>query len=379
MSDGWKKHYTSLRDFMQMHPDIVIEPSRIAIPKSIKNDFYALFNAARKAFIENKYPNILNDCLPLINGYKKIKENIIHVLELEKMTIDLPLDRFMVSPIDELSVDLFHPIFDLLKGKIDLDYFEITCSEVISNSFQSFFKSGYELWVMLSLIQMLEPEKMLAVSMRQPGDVGKAVYMSDQHGIEVPPPQESKYLNIDMTRKAPLMLPDIIISSKLINKYISFRQQFNNSLTNATNTSDSREWIPLESDMENNGSILIYIDSNPDNLALVGDTKKICRPDILMQCICEDSWANHKRIEAIYLNTNNLCPKLGSYIITPKDVPFDICRRVLGEEPEVKYPEKRLSTACKCKPAVNVLVGNFDSSQLLPVMDMIIENNDVLR
>ncbi|MDD4230522.1 MAG: hypothetical protein PHG45_03935 [Dehalococcoidales bacterium] len=369
MSDKWQEYYSRLNTFIDSHTDIVVEPSRVVIPQSVRIEYYEHFNNVRKAFIREKHPNTTSDCLPLINEYKKTRDNVIQILELEKMTIDASLERFLINPVEELMVDLFHPLFDLLKGKIDFDYFESLCSDAITKSLHSYFKSGYELWVMLSLVQMLEPEKLLSVSMRQPSDVGAVVYLSDKNGIEVPPPAETKRLCIDITRKAPLMVPDLIIHSKILGKYISFRQQFNNSLTNATNASEAREWIPLESGIVNTGSILIFTAGDPVELALVGDAKKTCRPDIIIECRTTDDWYKINGNHNIDLNNKKILnPKFGSYIVTPRDIPSEIDIKDSTLEPTVKGLSDQFGEGSHIKPSGDVLVIGFDSSNLAPII-----------
>ena len=59
MSYEFLEAYGKLTGFTAKHPEIEIGDSVTSIPESVRPDFYGLFNAARDAFVHEKFP----DCL----------------------------------------------------------------------------------------------------------------------------------------------------------------------------------------------------------------------------------------------------------------------------------------------------------------------------
>ena len=61
MQERFRGAYAALTDFIAAHPGIEIGRSVTSIPEEVRGEFYALFNAARCAFLADAFPGWLSD------------------------------------------------------------------------------------------------------------------------------------------------------------------------------------------------------------------------------------------------------------------------------------------------------------------------------
>lgn len=141
---------------------------------------------------------------------------------------------------------LFDPLFDLLKGKIDAEAFEQYASRDIEATFGDLYRLGYEKWVALSLVKLLEADKTFNVTPPKP-EFGEVDDEDVPIGREeaVPPPQEARNLSFEHERFYSFIVPDFIIHSTKINQYVAIRTELGKAVSTAQNVSEKREWYYL--------------------------------------------------------------------------------------------------------------------------------------
>jgi len=61
MSEKWLQKYSELTEFVKRHSEIVIKSDSVSIPANIRPDFYKLFDSVRLAFLEEKYPDFIDN------------------------------------------------------------------------------------------------------------------------------------------------------------------------------------------------------------------------------------------------------------------------------------------------------------------------------
>jgi hypothetical protein len=374
MSNNWRQSHKALTDFIAGHPEIKIEPGHIYIPDTVRPEFYRQFDNIRIGFIEDEFPALLRDSRSLSQSYNKVEVEVIKQLALSEIVYaSSSYKRFLGSPIEELMRELFDPLLDLVKGKINADVFQAEASQRIQHAFEYLYRWGYEKWVNLSLVKLMQADKTFQVTVREDLTI-EEIHLSKAKE-EVPPPQTSDRISFFHGLDALFMVPDFIVHSPRLNTFMSLRSQVGESYAEVTNPSEKRTWDPFDviTDIygfpfrdldvhERHGSrlifldfTLIYVDDNLKNLALVADKKKICRPDLVVECKQKD-WYKGKGLEQIKLDHATLKPTFGTCIITSDPVPEDIIEE-LGE-------------------GIHVLNVGFDQSRLNQIITLINEGKN---
>ncbi len=353
MSNVWQKAHTELTDFVAEHSEIEIGASRVRIPESVRPEFYRLFNTVRTAFIEEKVHGLLNEGRLLSENYLKAEHEVVRVLGLEDVSMEADLLRFLHDPINQLIRGLFGPLFDLLKGRIGIEKFEATASKNIEASSRILYIAGYEKWIALSLIKLFEADKLFQTTPREFATDEEEVIMRASSPEEpVPAPQESKRLLFKYEATATLTVPDLIVYSAKVNRYIATRSQIGEAFGTTTDTGDKMEWYPLDSVVTlESGLTLVYMADDPKEISLVADAQKICRPDFIIECREQKDWFEKEGLERVRLHHNSLKPKLGTYIVSKETV----------QEQDLE----------ELGVGIHILTVGFDSSKLAPIVNSI--------
>ncbi len=360
MLNSWQEEYQRLTDFVARKPQVGIAESVVTIPRDVRPEFYRLFDTVRVAFIEEKLSDPFNEAATLSQNYLKAEQEVTELLGLDDILIATGLRRFLRDPRDGLIKGLFDPLFDLLKGKINAEAFEQGVSRNIEASFRDFYRLGYKKWLALSLVKLLEADRSLEVSVPslylgpQDGERGSSV-SDEEH--PVPPPKELKHLSFKHEQSSTLTVPDFIVHSAKINRYFALRSEFRAAAAvwTASNASEHREWYPLDCVVALRlGSTLIYVADNPEEISLVADAEKICRPELIIECREQKDWYEKEGLEKVKLHHDILKPRLGTYIVSREQVP-DVGQ--LGD-------------------SIHILTVGFDQSKLEPIISSLMKQED---
>ncbi len=315
MPNYWQKEYDKLIDFIKKHAEVRLQKDGICLPGSVRPQFYQLFDNVRTALIEERMPDLLDLAFVLSQNYLEVEQKIVKLLSLSDISMNPSLSRFLHDPLDQIRREVFDPLFDLLRGLIDITGFETKSTKSIRAAFWPLYRLGYEKWVILCLSGFLEPTKSFGFTMQD-------FALADAHksgGIikgESPKPEESKRILFNYDMESSFIIPDLLFYSAKINKYVAIRSQIGEGIGTATNTYKSRNWYSLNSLATIRPNLtLVYIANNPEEISLVADAKVICRPDLLILCEAQ-SEMRHDQIFEIQLQYENLKPALGAYIIT---------------------------------------------------------------
>ncbi len=386
MSNSWCQAHRALTDFIAEHTEIEIGASEVEngvsvvrIPENIRSEFYRLFNAVRAEFVEEKLTDLVNEAKSLSEEYTKLEGRIIKLLDLEKISLAVNLHRFLHNPFDELVRELLDPLFDLLKGKIDVTAFEQVSSKKTRDSFRNLYRSGYEKWVALSLVELLEADKLFRVTPREFRSVYDRLFTGSASSIEeVPVPEESSRLSLDRGLITTLKAPSFIVHSAKANKYVALGSEIGEALVTAENASEAREWYHLDSiAVFTSGSTLIYLADKPEEISLIADVKKICRPDLIIECEGNKDWYGVERMEKIKLQHNALKPILGTYVVSRKPMPEKAYKYLmLKESVSPTLGEEKPEQGDARHTGIHILTVGFGQSKLAPIIDAFIRNTD---
>jgi hypothetical protein len=363
MSGTFRQACADLADFMTKHPEIEIGESVTSIPENVRPDFYALFNAARHAFIAESFPGCLSRAGLLQQEYCKAAQEASQWLSFEDGPVVSKCGRFLNDPKDSLARELFDPLFDLLKKRETPGTFEQRASSGIEALFPVVHRGGYEKWAVLSLANLLEVQKAYRVPIRdlQPGDRAKSSTYAPME--EVPAPVESTNFYFSQSPKAIFAAPDFIVRSGKLNKFIGFRSEFKEGLYNALNASMDREWIHIDADLLillEGGLTLVYTSETPASIALVGDVAKFCRPDLVLWCVDSRTLTRKEALEKMARADKRLSPAKGVFVIANEPWP---------ESAEADEAQTLNAPAEGASPRIRILTAGFDSSRLMPVVE----------
>lgn len=358
MSNSWLEAYGELRDFVAKRPGIKIDMGMIAIPGDVRPDFYRLFDTVRLAFVEQNFPDLLDKAGRLSEGYTKAEGEVVKALGLDGISMQVDLLRFLHDPKNQLTRGLFHSLFDLLKGKIDIETFGKEASGNIKVPFRNLYQSGYQKWVALSLVKMLAADRGFDVTVPslEMDDRGQVIRPGPELIPEIKP-LESKHLTFRHEKLATFIVPDFIVHSTLINRYVAFRSESGTAMWTAPKFNDKREWYPSDSIKARYESVhlkpafCIYVDDTPESLALIADQERVCRPDLIIECVEQEGWYQEEGLETVKLHHDILKPKLGTFIASKEPVPEHILEELAGE----------------CR----LLVVNLDQSKLDSIIDVL--------
>jgi len=350
MSKSWQKVYLTLTNFIAKHPDVEIEASHIRLPESVRPEFYMMFNNVKTAFIKQKIPDLLNDTQIIGKNYIGIERELIKLNNLESISVTPAIYRFLHDPIDGLGRDLFDLLFDLLKKNIDNKTFEERALVNIKAAFESLYQIGYEKWVILSLMKLFETDKLFQVSTRE--FYTHEFRLNFLEKMIVPRPQESKNLLFKHNREiVAFTVPDLLVHSTKVKKYISLRSQIGEAFSIASDASENREWYPIDSIKDLvTGLTLVYLADSHDDISLVADAEKICRPDLIIECRGQNGWYQKEILEKIKLHRDTIKPRLGMFIVS--------------REPVLEYGNKELGEG------IQLLSVGFDQTKLEPIIMM---------
>lgn len=355
MSNSWRQAYTQLTDFIAAHPEIEIGQNVTNLPGNSRPEFYQRFNAVRTILIEEKLPVLLGESQLLSNSYITIEKEVINSLGLSDLIMDLRLNRFLHDPMDELIRGLFDPLFDLLKANISIENFEQKAMQIVANSSRFLYQEGYEKWAILSLVKLLKADKLYQVTTRKFGSSEEQTRMRDGQSKEpVPPPKESKRLQFRDDPEAIFIVPDLIVKSTGANGHVGFKSRRGKAVAKAVNASEKRKWYPIDSvaPMISNMT-LVYLAENPEDISLVADVERICKPDIIIFTRELEKWCENEGLNAIRSCHYSLKPALGTYVIS---------REAVAEKKDEEHDEDIhiLSVGldhCKLEPIVSALIN----------------------
>ncbi len=319
VSNSWRKAYGQLQVYISKNSDIAIDAGSVAIAEDFRADFYRLFDTVRTLVVKEYFPDLLEESELLSRQYVKAEKDVFETCGIESIVTDTGLGKFLHHPASGLSRRLFDPLFDLLKSKITTEDFESGLSKTIEETFDLYYRVGYQRWVQLSMVTMLEADSFFEVTLRKPGS--KEIIKQTPSLENVPSPVKTNRLSFKQDSAPIFVVPDFIFRSGRKNRYVAVRSALTGALRNASSTSEKREWYPVKSIPEfDPDAIFIYVGQSPKEISLVADMTKICRPDLILFCREKKNWFEKNGSEKFKKITDGLKPKSGIYVISRDDI-----------------------------------------------------------
>jgi len=314
MSDIFGQAYEDLLIFIRNNPEIEIQEFATSIPEHVRREFYLRFNAARKAFVDERFPGLLPRAAELQQNYAEAERDLAGFIVWEETPETNRIQRFLYDVSDGMIRELFDPLFDLLKGKESLDGFVQTGTAKISANWPALFQGGYEKWVVLTLVNLLAPDRLLRVDARPLKQGERAKSAAYAPWDDVPPPLDAKDFYFSQPRNAVLSVPDFILHSIKLNRFIGFRSEFRDGLYKGLNPSQKRDWLPLDTDLQlllESGPTLVYVADEPEQIAMIADATRFSRPDLIMLCLDTKETERERALEMLGRMDERIVPRIG--------------------------------------------------------------------
>jgi hypothetical protein len=352
MSQNWLEIHATLSDFIKTHSEITIEPGQVRIPDNQRLEFYQLFDRLRMVFIQDKTPDIIQKAEKLSQLYMQVENEVTGMLDLEKISMMPGLERFLHAPYDQLRRSMYDPLFDWLKKKIDAVMFESIATQNIRSSFTSMYQPGYEKWVSMALIKLLEADELLRVI---PPDC--SMYEAHKRGgivkEKINSPEKSGSIAFEFISDTSYNTADWIIHSSKTGKYVSSRCQFGNPFGIITNASEKREWLPANSIPSlGTGLLLLCQDDDSRKISLFSDSNRVCRSEVVLVCYASEGWFEKEGMQKAMYYHQNLRPPLGTFVIS------------IGKIPQINPEEK--------PEGITMLETGLNPDRLRPVIDVLL-------
>ncbi len=336
MSNSWRSRYEALGAFVDAQPLVEIEENIVSIDETVRDEFYRKFNDVRRAFLAQHYSGWLDEAQFLSARYGKIEAQLRQLLQLKAVMMPVALQRFLSDPMHQAVRDLFDPLFELLQGKIEIEQFEEEAQERVQASFRDFYQRGYVKWFILNLVEYVDPEKIFEVPLPKPTSK-QLIKHRDDVRTNVPFPRETDTLQFEVDRKDILLAPDFIVRSKRLERYVAFRTEMGKALWRASYHSEKRQWFVISALLEKYGyaqlkpDLLLYIGDKLEDVSLVADCEKLCRPDVAVFFLDQlDSEEERvvRKMESIRLAHDILNPLKGTFIFARDHLPESVDNRL---------------------------------------------------
>jgi hypothetical protein len=363
MVDTFAQAYEHLTEFIGSNPEIEIRESVTSVPADVRAEFYRRFNAAREAFVAQKFPLLLERAMTLQENYAEAEGQVAGLIEWEDTPEASHAQRFLRNVMETMARELFDPLFDLLKGRESIGSFGEKSAQKISEHWPALFRAGYEKWTVLSLIKMLEPDRALRVDVRSLRHGERAKSADQAPWDDAPVPEESNRYFFAQPRNAILTVPDLIVRSARLNRFVGIRSEFREGLYKALNPSQEREWLPLDTNLLfllESGLTLVYLAEEAQQIALIADANRLCRPDLVVWCVDSLNLAQSDAREKANAIEQHLNPRMGTFVVGTD---------AWLESVEPDKNEEAQSIGNGINARVRFLTAGFEASRLLPIVD----------
>jgi hypothetical protein len=374
LSNSWKGAYAELGSFIARNPGIKISANSIDIPGDIRPDFYNLFGTVRLAFLEEKFPSLLDEARTFSQSFISVEREVTKLLGLADISVPTHLKQFLYEPINYLKGRLWNLLFHLLKGKIETGIFEQEASVIIEESFRSYYRLAYKKWVALTLVKLLASDKAFSITPPEVETKDDDIQVDIR---KVPDPIESNHLSFNDEEVFSLVVPDFIVHSAKINRYVAITTEIVRAVYKATDITEKREWFSINNiGINYNGEVLlkpdltICIDDNAKDICLIADMDRICRPDLIIESVVQKSWLDKMGLYRIKLCHDTFKPKLGTYVVSKEPLSGEVIKEFASQQATQK------STGEPVSEELHALTVGLNQSLLAPIINVLMNSKN---
>jgi len=375
MTQNWKEAYGRLEEFVKANPRIRIEQRVTVIPAESRDEFYALFDEARLAFVGEKMPTVWNEAHQLSAGYLAAAGSL-KVPGVTGIKTTPELDRLLTDPARGLVRPLFNPLFDLLKGKLSHQEFEFGAQEAVGLYIGQLLKQGYQKWVILSLAGLVGPDRVSDMPWDDIHEHCFELQPDQKRGFteySVPRPRDAGQITLGHEGEGPsFLLADIIVHSPHSGLWITLADDLTDASWAAKNPTTARQWLTLRSKGQDQKPLaywpdmVAYVDPRVENIGLIGDFSSLLRPDVIIECFTSPDWYRQGGLARVRRDHERFQPIRGTFIVSRYPVPQE-AHAELAPAPAAEAAEGEAAEA----PVQDIFIleAGYEAPRLAPVLE----------
>jgi hypothetical protein len=307
MNSNWKENCASLQRFIADNPGIVINATEISIPQNLRDEFYRRFDEVRTAVVEAHCTDLPVDIDALCKHFLQIEKEVIALLGIEGVTMPMDLFSFLHTPKEGLSRIIYNRLFDLLQGKTPVEAFENQSAEDLKTSSAELYRLGYEWWVGLVLIKLLEPDKAFGIDL----DDEYKPFLTDL-----------KEISFGRQAHHPTMrIPEFVLHSRKLDKLVAVKM----TIAREIETYFSELKAPVRPKKRTGDTsfaldarvMLLSFMAGPQEIPIIADTydRTLTSPDYMVECITGEEILDPGALEQVRLRLETMRPKVGMSLI----------------------------------------------------------------
>jgi hypothetical protein len=338
----WKQKYKLLEEYVKANSEICIHANEVSIPEQLREHFYKLFDDIRNAFIDPVYSSLPFEMDALRKNYARSEKELLRTLKLERIDLPVDLSSFLSNPKKGMQRWLYNRLFEMIQGKITENDFERMAGFDLSATAEEMFQIGYEVWAVLSMILLLEPDEAFSVELNDANEPVAAELREIALGRQ----------SHDSTKR----IPEFVLHSKRLDRYVAFKTP----LAREVDAYYIPYEIPKKMMRDNTGDTSSVLDSRvmllsilPDlkNIPIVIDmhTRKINSPDLMIEFLTKQNMTDPDAVSQVQNRADIMKPKHGSSIVVINPDP----------EAEIINPEGNIDT----------FAAGLDALKLQPIID----------
>lgn len=377
MVGKWENAFAELKEFVNQHPAIEVEPNIVSIPANVRPEFYRLFDAVRVRFVKEYNEKKLQKTYKLALLWKNVGILSIGSTEVGPIEVDEDVKWILANPDDGLIRFIFDPLFDLLKGKINSEGFKTAAAAALEGAFDKFIREIYKYWVVLAITKIISADKLYKIPETEL-DRDPYAHMETLASIEgivekCPVPVETKEVSFKHRLKFAFLQPALLVHSAGLGRFVAFvpDYEFNESRWDSRSLASDRQWYTMKDIVARFGKgdlwpdLAIYLSDSEKNLSLAADHTTMGQPDIIIEIRPFEDWYDKEGLESVKRHYEVLQPKLGSYIVCLEAAPDELLNRFKSERSYVSEQagEKSIDHSIN----INLIQAGYDSNKLQPI------------
>ena len=400
MSD-WKHSFEELKAYIVKNPGIELTPNIICIPADVREEFYRLFDTVRLTIINDHFPGMLEEGKRLSQQWAIAVAAAVERFNLKGVEMDSDTTWFLQDPTDGLFRLLFDPLFDVIRGKKNLEAFEASLAKILSKNFSKFMLEGYQAWVTLSVLNGLSVDGLYTVKPSEL-DIDPSLHVEMAvPGLQedTPEMEKAKTVSFRPTLRFSFMVPNVIGHMPQPDEYVAFVPNFeyNEAKWLGKNLDFKRTWVKFTDIYNEFGqtdlypNVALYIGEHWKNVIVASDAAEMARPEIIVELRAENGWYEREGLQSIRRHYDVMKPKSGSFVICLHDVPEGAVKELepvvevqaaAQEAPKFTGAEKvtrgevqgigeALPVSAPQPQNIHLLNVGFDPEKLLPLREAI--------
>ncbi len=347
MSNNWQESYKALQSFALNTPGIIITDENTTIAADVRIDFYRLFDMVRQIFIEEKFKFEIEQSTILSQNYKMATQTLMESLKLKEVIPTNETLALLTNPLQGLMKFVYNCLFDLLKGRLDTHSFESQAIKTVKGKYAQIYAIGYEQWVTVSAINLIEPAVIYNTSLDFSSD-------SLPHLIH----EESQTFSLKQRAAHPkFRIPDAVLFSPKLQSYVVLKLELGRVLPAyncyGLGKFTGSKYFEYSGIGTGRRALLMYLVKNIEEAPVIAntDTSHLSPPDILIECISSALNESLDIPDELTKHIQTLNPALGAFLVT---------QQPLAASYSNLLPEN-----------VKVIEAGFNPGKLKPIADML--------